>query len=89
MKKSTIITLTILIALAGLSIYIYKSKGKTSTIDKEASAFSFKDTASIDKIFLADKDGKQVLLEKKSQGWILDGKYPVRPDILDFITIHH
>jgi hypothetical protein len=61
--------------LPALSIYIYKSKGKTSTIDKEASAFKYKDTAAIDKIFLADKDGKQVLLEKKSQGWMVDEKY--------------
>jgi hypothetical protein len=85
MKKSTIIVLTILIALAGLSIYIYKNKAKTSTINKEASDFSFKDTASIDKIFLADKNNKQVLLEKKPEGWILDGKYPVRPDMIDLL----
>lgn len=85
MKKSTIIILTILIILTGLSIYIYKSKGKTSTIDKEASSFGYKDTASIDKIFLADKDGKQVLLERKAQGWVLDGKFPVRPDVLELL----
>lgn len=85
MKKSTIIILSILVALAGLSIYIYKNKGKTSTINKEASDFKFKDTASIDKIFLADKDGKQILLERKSGGWILNGKYSVRPDILDLL----
>lgn len=90
MKKSTIIILTILVVLTGLSIYIYKNKGKTSTINKEASSFGFKDTASIDKIFLADKDGKQVLLERKAQGWILDGKFPVRPDVLELLlyTIH-
>lgn len=90
MKKSSIILLTILIALAGFSIYIFKSKGKTSTINKEASNFGFKDTASIDKIFLADKDGKQVLLERKKTGWVLDGKFPVRPDILELLlyTIH-
>ncbi|MBI3517763.1 MAG: hypothetical protein HY062_00200 [Bacteroidetes bacterium] len=83
MKKSTIILLTILIALAGFSIYIYKSKNKTSTIDKEASDFGYKDTAVIDKIFLADKDGKQVLLERKKEGWILDGKFKVRPDMIE------
>jgi len=53
MKKSTLIILSILIALAGLSIYIYKTKNKTSTINKEASNFKFKDTSSIDKIILA------------------------------------
>lgn len=85
MKKSTIIILTVLLALAGLSIYIYKSKGKTSTIDKEASSFKYKDTASIDKIFLADKDGRQVLVEKKEGHWILNGKHDVRPDVIELL----
>ena len=75
--------LGLLIALAGLSVYIYKNKNKTSTIDKEASDFKYKDTASIDKLFLADKDGNQVLLEKKAEGWILDGKFKVRPDVIE------
>ncbi len=85
MKKSSIIILAILIALAGISIYIYKTKGKTSTIDKEASDFKYKDTASIDKIFLADKDGKQLLVEKKAGAWVLDGKFHVRPDVIDLL----
>jgi membrane-bound inhibitor of C-type lysozyme len=85
MKKSTIIILTILVSLAGLSIYIYKSKGKTSTINKEASDFRYKDTASIDKIFLADKDGKQILVERKKEGWIVDEKYHVRPDVIELL----
>lgn len=90
MKKSTIITLAVLISLAALSIYIYKTKSKTSTIDKEASNFRYKDTAGIDKIFLANKEGKQVLVEKKPSGWILNGKYIVRPDVIKLLlyTIH-
>ena len=85
MKKSTIIILTILIALAGISIYIYKTKVQTSTIDKEASDFKYKDTASIDKIFLADKDGKQLLVERTKEGWVLDGKFHVRPDVIELL----
>jgi hypothetical protein len=85
MKKSSVIILAILISLAGLSIYIYKNKNKTSTIDKEASDFRYKDTGSIDKIFLADKEGKQVLVERTSEGWMLDGKFHVRPDVIDLL----
>lgn len=85
MKKSTLIILAILISLAGLSIYIFKNKNKTSTIDKEASSFRYMDTASIDKIFLADKEGKQVLVEKTPEGWMLDGKFHVRPDAIDVL----
>lgn len=85
MKKSTIIILVILISLTGLSIYIYKNKNKTSTIDKEASDFKYKDTASIDKIFLADKNGKQILVEKTNEGWIVNKKYRARPDVIDLL----
>lgn len=85
MKKSTIIILTVLFVLAGSAIYIYKTKGKNSTIDKEASDFKFKDTASIDKIFLADKEGKQVLVERTSNGWMLNQKFHVRPDVIELL----
>ena len=85
MKKSSIVILTILIALAGFSIYIYKNKNKTSTIDKDASDFKYKDTASIDKIFLADKEGKHVLVERTSNGWMLEGKFHVRPDVIELL----
>ena len=85
MKKSSIIILAILVSLTGLSIYIYKTKNKTSTIDKEASDFKFNDTAAIDKIFLADKEGKQVLVEKTVNGWMLNGKFHVRPDVIELL----
>lgn len=85
MKKSSIITITILLALIGISIFLYKTKHKASTIDKEASDFSVKDTASIDKLFLADKNGKSVLLERKQGSWQLNAKYPVRPDVIEVL----
>ncbi len=85
MKKSSLIIISVLVALVAISIYVYKSKGKSSTIDKEASNFKVKDTSAIDKIFLADKDGHSVLLEKKETGWTLDGKYHVRPDAIELL----
>lgn len=85
MKKTTIISLLALIILVSLSIYFYKTKNRTSTIDKEASNFGYKDTASIDKIFLADKENKSVLVERTKNGWILNQKYPVRPDVIELL----
>ncbi len=80
MKKSTIITLLVLLALTIASIFIYKNKNKTSTLNKEASEFSVKDTASIDKIFLADKEGKTITLTRKEDGWYLDDDHKARFD---------
>lgn len=85
MKKKSIVTILVLIILSGMAIYFYKQKGGHSTIDKEASDFTIKDTASVDKIFLADKDGKSVLLEKTKKGWMLNNTYPVRPDAIDML----
>jgi len=85
MKKSTIVILTFLVALTGFSIYVYKNKSKTTTIDKEASDFKYKDTAAVDKIFLADKEGKQLLVERTANGWMLDCKFHVRPDVIELL----
>lgn len=85
MKKNSVITIIILVALAVAAVFVYRSKGRNSTIDKDASAFGLKDTASVDKIFMADKDGKSVVLERKSNGWVVNGKYPVRPDAIEML----
>ncbi len=82
MKKKSIIIIVILAALAGTSIYFYKTKNKVTNLDTDASNFKYKDTAQIDKIFLADKDGKSLTLTREKEGWMLDNKYKVRPDIL-------
>lgn len=83
MKKNSIITIIILLVLAIAAIFVYKNKGKNSTIDKEASDFGLKDTASVDKIFMADKEGKTVLLERKPEGWVVNRKFPARPDAIE------
>jgi len=83
MKKNSIITIIILLALAVAAIFVYRNKGKNSTIDKEASDFGLKDTASVDKIFMADKEGKNVLLERRPEGWVVNGKFPARPDAIE------
>ncbi len=83
MKKSSVITIIILLALAIAAIVVYRNKGKNSTIDKEASDFGLKDTASVDKIFMADKEGKNVLLERRPEGWVVNGKFPARPDAIE------
>lgn len=83
MKKSSITIILILSVLAGISIYVYKNKSKSTTLDTEASNFKFKDTANVDKIFLADKDGKALTLERIEGVWMLNNTYKVRPDIME------
>jgi len=45
-----------------------------------------KDTASITKIFIADRNGNQVTLEKQqNKSWLLNNKYEPRPDLLKLL----
>ncbi|MFO0322503.1 MAG: hypothetical protein ACK504_08745, partial [Bacteroidota bacterium] len=74
MKKSSIIIILLTI-LAGISIYFYKTKNTNTTLNKDASNFKFKDTAQIDKIFMADKNGKSITLDKINGVWMLNNTY--------------
>ena len=77
MKKNTliiIITLTLLI-FAGL---LYFNRTSSTFRDREKS-FAVKDTATITKIFLADKQNRTVLLERVTAGeWQLNDTYLAR-----------
>lgn len=52
-----------------------------------ASNFAITDTSSVNRIFIADKDGGQVLLERVdgSKYWNLNGKHKARKDAVDLL----
>ncbi len=89
MNRNTI-TLLIALALGGLTFWLIHRQG-SGTIPPALRDFAVTDTASITKIFLADKAQKQVTLTKESDGrWKVDGKYYARPDAIQIllVTIH-
>lgn len=53
----------------------------------EAASFAVSDTAAVSKIFIADKDGNQALLERVpgKRYWMLNGKYFARKDAVDLL----
>lgn len=74
MKKPKVylIILSILILAAAVLTFVYSS-GSTLGEDTE---FSLTDTASVSKIFIADKKNNTVLLERNPEGgWILNKEY--------------
>ncbi len=74
MNKNVKILLIILLAAA--AIYFVVVNKPWTTLKSELKDFAIKDTAAIAKVFLADKQGRQVLLEMKEQGvWMVDGKF--------------
>ena len=84
-NKSSLIVITLLTILCAVSYYLYKHKSGGSTIAKESRDFKIKDTASITKIFMADKNGQSITLERTKQGWVTPNKYPCRADAINLL----
>ncbi len=47
--------------------------------------FAIKDTAAITRIVIRDKKPSEVLLERSSQGWLVNGVFPVRKDAIEVL----
>ncbi len=92
MKKTSTVIIAVLLVLAVASVFIYKSKHKSTTVgDEEQRNFKYKDTAAITKIFIADKDGNSSTIKRTARGWIVNDKYNCRSDaILNLLeTVKH
>lgn len=73
----------ILVILLGSASFWYIVKSGKGTISAEMRDFAVADTASINKIFLADKNGRNLTLEKDEKGqWTVNGKFKPRMDVL-------
>jgi hypothetical protein len=81
MKKNARIFLLVVILLIA-AIWLFMSR-KDSTISDELREFAVKDTASITRIFMADKSGMKVDLVKQDDGsWQVNKKFTARPDAI-------
>jgi len=70
-RVTLIIALILLLVAAALVI-----TNSYTTLRKKVSDFSIADTASVTKIFLADKNNNEVTLERSpGGGWLVDGKF--------------
>ena len=83
MKKNRIIILivTILVAI----VVIMLARNQYSTLKEKESDFAVRDTASITRIFIADKKENSVLLERNESGWTLDGQFVANTKVVDFL----
>lgn len=79
-NKLTIILAIILIIIAGVLIW---NNRYLTTIRGEASEFMVWDTASITRIFLADRSNHESLLERDADGWSLNDEYRAHPKKID------
>jgi len=81
-NRNAILIFTFLSIVAAYFIF----SRKEGTIRQELRDFTVEDTAAVDKIFLADKRGNQVLLERKSPAeWTLNGESRARQDGINLL----
>ena len=82
MKKNTlaIIIAALLVVIAGVLIW---NNRYLTTIRGEAADFTVYDTASITKLFFADKRDHQVLLERTEEGWTVDNHYQASQQLIN------
>ena len=86
MKKNKIAFFVVII-LTSIALYLHFNNS-SSTIKEELRNFAVEDTAAITKIFLADKNGNQVLLEKLKPGhWRANNKYDARNDAIENLLL--
>lgn len=84
MKKNrlAIIITAILIVIAGVLLW---NNRYLSSLRDNAYDFTVRDTASVTRMFFADKSGNQVLLERNENGWLVNGKYDAQTAMVDNI----
>ena len=81
-NKITIVIAAILVVLAGVLIW---NNRYLSTLQGEAADFQVWDTASVTKIYLADRRENESLLERQEQGWTLNGTYKAHPKQVSYL----
>ena len=87
--KGNKLLIALVVVLGAVAAYFYFSKS-SGTLDKEFKDFAIKDTASIDRIFIADAQGNEVTLTKKDKFWVVNDQYNARMDNIQLLlkTFH-
>lgn len=79
-NKTAFGVLVLLVVLSAAAWWMQKS----DSLEGELSDFAFQDTASVDQLFLADKNGHQVTLKRRGDGsWSVNDKFTARKDAID------
>jgi hypothetical protein len=84
MKKNRLAFILILVLFGFAALLIWQNQSK-STLSNKETAFAVSDTASITKIFIADLDTADVLLERTAQGWIANKAYKAHNRKVDLL----
>jgi hypothetical protein len=87
MHRKQLLYFLLILLISALFWFLSTDKKSTITDDNN---FSVSDTASVSKIFIADRSGKTITLDRTKNIWTVNNKYEVRKDAITTIlnTIH-
>ena len=79
----------LILLVVGVAILLFLFTEKTSTLNSDTT-FAIADTAAIDKVFIADRSGNTITLDRQENYWMINNKYIVRKDAITILlsTIH-
>lgn len=77
----------VLLAVLGFGVYYFVFRDRDMFASDEA-GFTVKDTGDIGRIYMADKSGQSVTLERTADGWTVNKKYLAIPGTVNgFLTV--
>lgn len=82
--KKFVAPIVIVIILAIIALFYFFNNSK-STIKKELRDFAVEDTASITRVFMADKANKNITLTRQRNTWLINNEFPARKDLTDVL----
>lgn len=86
MKNKRFLIFLVIALLAGIATYLLVNNKSNKLNSEDWRNFAVEDTAAITKMFLADRTGKQVLLERKGPGrWVVNNKFDARNDVINML----
>ena len=82
MPKKQLFYLTLIILMAALIWFLSTDKKSTISVDNN---FAISDTSSVSKIFISDRNGTTITLNRNAKNWVINNKYRVRKDAINTI----
>ncbi|MCB9283968.1 MAG: DUF4340 domain-containing protein [Lewinellaceae bacterium] len=82
MKRTNQILLIVLAVLAVLTAVFFLVRNGNSTVEGWDRDFKVEDVSSIQKIFIADRQGHQTTLERSGEAWVYNGQFPANPVVM-------
>ena len=83
MKKKNVISIVIIAILVVIAGVLIANNRYLSSLRGEAADYTVYDTASITKLFFADKSGNQVILQRDGKAWTVNNEYRANQNVVN------